>query len=221
MRRMAVIHARRRHWVTAGVIALVLAGCKQSEPAPDPSATPSEESRSIFDQESTGGQQDASVPAELPPLEITISFADGTSELTEAALAELANVLKSQQVIEGGLVTLGGHSNSGGSDAANLRASENRADAVRSFLVKNGIAEDRITVIAFGEQNPIEPNALPNGEPNEEGRAANRRVELRVETGKPATGEDTDRKETLIETLAKPEPGEETSTAKSSPAPAQ
>ncbi len=62
---------------------------------------------------------------------------------------------------------------------------------------ERGIAETRIEVIALGEQNPIEPNALPDGAPNEAGRAANRRVELSVlvpendpaakPTGEPAT----------------------------------
>ena len=35
-------------------------------------------------------------------------------------------------------------------------------------------------MIAVGEQNPIAPNALPDGEPNEPGRARNRRVELEI-----------------------------------------
>ena len=67
---------------------------------------------------------------------------------------------------EGGEIILRGHSDSGGSDDGNLRASQARAEAVRDWLVDNGIDSERITVIAFGEQNPAAPNALPDGSPN-------------------------------------------------------
>jgi OOP family OmpA-OmpF porin len=61
-----------------------------------------------------------------------------------------------------------------------LRAGLERAEAVRDWLIEMGVAEDRSEVLTFGEQNPIEPNALPDGTPNEEGRAANRRVEILI-----------------------------------------
>jgi OOP family OmpA-OmpF porin len=78
-------------------------------------------------------------------------------------------------------------------------ASLARAEAVRDWLVENGVAEDRIRTIAFGEQNPIAPNARPDGTPDEDGRAANRRVEIEVLTREPPTIED---EPTLAETLA-------------------
>ena len=131
-------------------------------------------------------------------LETRVLFADGV-ELTEEARAELATVIASPQVSKGGRITLRGHSDSGGSDEANVRASQERAEAVRDWMVENGVAEERITVIAFGEQNPAEPNALPDGTPNEEGRAANRRVE--IEVAAPA-GEGAEKAPTLAETLA-------------------
>ena len=184
---------------------LLIAGCKVSEedPAPDPEA--SEAPRSIFQEEPDEGGM---LPQpKLPPLETTLSFADGTPELTEAVRAELATVLDSAQVEAGGRIVLRGHSDSDGGDEENLDASRARAEAVRDFLVENGIAEERIEVIAFGEQNPVAPNALPDGSPNEEGRAANRRVELVVQTGRSAQ-----RQQTLIETLTSEE-------AEGSPAP--
>jgi len=78
-------------------------------------------------------------------------------------------------------LTLGAHSDTGGNDKANIDASESRGLAVAAWLIERGIAEERISVIAFGEQNPIEPNALPDGSTNEAGRAANRRVEMVVD----------------------------------------
>ncbi|MBX7528338.1 OmpA family protein [Qipengyuania vesicularis] len=177
----------------AGV--LILAGCKVNEAEPEPEASPTDGPRSIFQQDPADGGV-APAPT-LPPLEMTLSFADGTPELTEAVRAELATIVDSPQVEAGGPIVLRGHSDSQGSDEENLDSSRERAEAVRDFLVESGISASRIRVIAFGEQNPIAPNALPDGSPNEEGRAQNRRVEVTVVTGR--SGE---RQQTLIETLS-------------------
>ena len=131
-------------------------------------------------------------------LETRILFPEG-ADLTEDARAELATVLASSQVTDGGAIVLRGHSDSGGGDEANMRVSLARAEAVRDWLVENGIAEDRISVIAFGEQNPAVPNALPDGTPDEEGRAANRRVEIEVRSPDRAA---QDSRPTLAESLA-------------------
>lgn len=177
--------------------ALALAGCKAKEEVPEPEATPTDAPRSIFQED--GGKPVMPAPT-LPPLEMTLSFADGTAELTEAVRADLATIVDSPQIEAGGAIVLRGHSDAGGDGEANLEASRERAEAVRDFLLEAGIAEERIEVIAFGEQNPIEPNALPDGTPNEEGRATNRRVEVTVETGRKEK-----REQTLIETLSTPE----------------
>lgn len=184
-----------RNWL-AGVAACVMLGACSSGDAPEPQATPTEGPRSIFQDDkgqAGGGGVD---PESLRPLETTISFADGTPELTEASRAELATIIDSPQMGMGGAIVLRGHSDSEGSDEANLKASLLKAQAVRDFLVENGVARERIEVIAFGEQNPVAPNALPDGSPNEEGRATNRRVEVTVETGR-----NVERRPSLIETI--------------------
>ena len=114
-----------------------------------------------------------------PPLELVLPFPEG-ADLSPRAERLLQDVLTSEALAEGWPVTLGGHTDSGGNDQANLRSSRARAEAVAAWLVEQGVADERITVIAFGEQNPIAPNALPDGNSNEEGRRANRRVELRI-----------------------------------------
>ena len=197
--------------LAGGSALLVLGACRggEAEPTPEPTETPADANRSIFDEDGPSGEAQERVEESLPPLETTISFADGTDELTEAAQAELATVIRSEQVARGGRIILGGHSDAGGSDAVNERASQRRAEAVRDFLIESGLDEARIVIIAFGEQNPIEPNALKNGEPNEAGRAANRRVEIKVETEASAETSETDnemREQTLIETLTTPTP---------------
>lgn len=117
----------------------------------------------------------------IAPLFVTIGFPDGGSELDADALGALEGVMKSQQIALDRPITLMAHSDSDGSDTANLRSSEARGLAVAKWLIDQGVAPERITVIAFGEQNPVQPNALPDGSANEEGRAANRRVEIGID----------------------------------------
>lgn len=182
---------------TLGISAalLALAACDRGS-GNDEGASETDEPKSIFRPEFQVEPIEAL--QENGKLETRVPFVDGV-ELTEEARAELATVIASPQVTKGGRITLRGHSDSGGSDEANLRASQERAEAVRDWMIENGVAEERITVIAFGEQNPAQPNALPDGTPNEEGRAANRRVE--IEVAAPA-GEAGEKAPTLAETLA-------------------
>ncbi len=71
-------------------------------------------------------------------------------------------------------VSVGGYTDSIGSEAYNERLSLRRANAVREYLERRGVAAGRMTVRGFGESNPVASNATA------EGRAQNRRVELIV-----------------------------------------
>jgi outer membrane protein OmpA-like peptidoglycan-associated protein len=67
-----------------------------------------------------------------------------------------------------------------------MQLSQERANAVKDWLVKNGnLPAPNITARGFGEQNPVAPNTNPNGSDNPAGRALNRRVSIVVE--KPAS----------------------------------
>lgn len=166
----------------------LLWGCDRAErstaPEPTPSSAASAESAqaSIIRPEIAAP---ATTPPPLEPLELTITFPDGGAELGPEQVARLKEFVASPQIGQGGPVTLGGHSDSSGTDAANLVASRKRGEAVRDWLVEYGIAEQRISLVAFGEQNPVRPNALPDGTPNEQGRADNRRVEIHVPVAAP------------------------------------
>ncbi len=72
-------------------------------------------------------------------------------------------------------VEIGGHTDSGGSEAANLKISEKRALSVKKYLEdKFNISSDRMTVKAYGSSRPIADNKI------QEGRSKNRRVEVRI-----------------------------------------
>ena len=72
-----------------------------------------------------------------------------------------------------------GHTDAKGTHPYNMRLSENRAVAVRNWLVENAsIAGSRITTQGWGETKPVAPNKKPDGSDDPEGRQKNRRVEI-------------------------------------------
>jgi outer membrane protein OmpA-like peptidoglycan-associated protein len=69
-------------------------------------------------------------------------------------------------------VRIEGHTDSSGSNQLNLRLSQQRADAVKALLIKNGIKSNQIESIGMGEDFPIAENS------SSAGKAKNRRVEI-------------------------------------------
>ncbi|QKS02023.1 OmpA family protein [Sphingomonas sp. CL5.1] len=92
----------------------------------------------------------------------------------------LDDLLHQPATAAGGRIVLRGNTDSRGSDSANLIVSRRMAEAVRDYLVKNGVDRERISVIALGERRPVAPNAHADGSDDPEGRARNRRVEIEV-----------------------------------------
>lgn len=90
----------------------------------------------------------------------------------EARLTELANRLKGEN--RNVYVEIQGHTDATGSEEYNMKLGEERAEAVRRFLSKQGLALNRMATISYGEAEPIAPND------NRAGRAQNRRVALIV-----------------------------------------
>lgn len=71
-------------------------------------------------------------------------------------------------------ITVYGHTDNVGTEAANQKVSDQRADAVAKYLNKNGIANERITAKGMSFTMPVADNAT------DEGRAQNRRVEIYI-----------------------------------------
>ncbi|MGB7373415.1 OmpA family protein [Pontixanthobacter sp.] len=176
---------------TLAVTVLTVAACKPAQDTePQTRAADAPEPISIV---RADADIDLPVPeAVLEPLELTVPFADGGDALSGDAREVLDRLISSEELAAGGVITLRGHTDAAGSDTANLRASQGRADAVADWLMEKGVAQSRIRTIAFGEQNPVKPNALPNGEPDEAARAANRRVEVMVSIPEDATAQSSD-----------------------------
>jgi len=90
----------------------------------------------------------------------------------EARLTELANRLKSEN--RNVYLEIQGHADATGSEEYNMRLGEERAEAARRFLARQGVALNRMATISYGEEEPAAPND------SQEGRAQNRRVVIVV-----------------------------------------
>ena len=95
------------------------------------------------------------------------TFQQQTYPVLEAMLGILKQYPSTKFALEG-------HTDSDGKDAANLTLSENRAAAVKNYLIEKGIGSDRLTSAGFGETKPIDTNKTKAGKAN------NRRVEVKL-----------------------------------------
>lgn len=97
----------------------------------------------------------------------------------ESALSKVAEVIRAYPKSP---VKIVGFTDSKGSAQYNLKLSENRANSVKTWLVKNGgTSESRITTVGLGAAYPVAANTNPDGSDDPAGRQKNRRVEIRIQ----------------------------------------
>ncbi len=104
-----------------------------------------------------------------------ILFETNSSELSERSkfiLKEFSSFLIENPTSK---IMIQGHTDDDGEDAENLKLSENRAKAVKDYLITLNIKSDRMTAKGFGEMMPKLPNST------DENRAKNRRTDFVLE----------------------------------------
>jgi OOP family OmpA-OmpF porin len=104
---------------------------------------------------------------------VGLSFDSGSAVIKTAQFDLLGKVEKAIAMFPDSVITVEGHTDSFGSDDANLELSQRRADAVRAYLVaRMQLPPYRISAMGYGEQRPIASNDTAAG------RAKNRRIDL-------------------------------------------
>lgn len=103
-----------------------------------------------------------------------ILFASGSAKLLESSYGELDKLAMELTKRPAVNIEISGHTDNVGGEKSNQILSENRAKAVRDYLVTKGIAEGRLSFKGYGQAKPVAGNDM------EEGRKQNRRVEFVV-----------------------------------------
>ncbi len=104
-----------------------------------------------------------------------IYFEFGDTKVSLESLPILKAILKRMQESKRMKIEIAGHTDSVGDSQTNQWISQKRAEAVRIWLIENGISSDRVDAKGYGENSPMATND------NElEGRELNRRIEVIV-----------------------------------------
>ncbi len=129
-----------------------------------------------FRGEVTATQKDNGVSIVIPGV---ILFESAKADLEDSARSMLTQLVEALQEIGEASVSVEGHSDDrpiqGGEFNSNWELAAARATMVTRYLLSQGLAEERLRAISYGQSRPIADNGTLDG------RAANRRVELRVE----------------------------------------
>jgi putative exosortase-associated protein (TIGR04073 family) len=101
-------------------------------------------------------------------------FAVGSSQLSKPATVRLQEVAKVLRNSPKAQIVVAGYTDSTGSPLYNQELSRKRAEAVRTYLVRQGVGSQRIEMAGYGDASPVASNDTSVG------RMSNRRVEIEV-----------------------------------------
>jgi outer membrane protein OmpA-like peptidoglycan-associated protein len=104
---------------------------------------------------------------------VGLNFGVAQSTIEPQYFALLTRVQQAIRTFPDATITIEGHTDSYGSDETNLALSNDRAQAVRQYILANmGLDRSQVSAVGYGESRPIASNET------EEGRAKNRRIDL-------------------------------------------
>lgn len=103
-----------------------------------------------------------------------LNFDFGKSTIRENSFPALDKLAKTLVEAKNWKIDIDGHTDDKGSDSFNQKLSQDRANAVKSYLVSKGVTADTIIATGFGETKPIVKND------SDANRERNRRVEFKI-----------------------------------------
>ena len=112
--------------------------------------------------------------AKLEELFKTVYFETNKASFKSETIAKLNEAIAIIVKYPTAKFAISGHTDSIGNDAYNLKLSEERAQAVKNYLISKGVSSNNLTAKGYGETQPVESNMYNAG------RAANRRVDIKL-----------------------------------------
>jgi OOP family OmpA-OmpF porin len=103
-----------------------------------------------------------------------IFFENASAKLKTTSYLQLNELVLVLNRYDGTNLQIEGHTDSNGSDAYNIKLSQERMESVKQYLISKGMTGTRLLALGFGEGKPIATNKTAAG------RAKNRRVELKT-----------------------------------------
>jgi OOP family OmpA-OmpF porin len=166
-------------------------GCP--DPDNDADGVPDAQDKCPTEKETPNGyKDDDGCPDELPAAvkKFTgvikgINFKANSADIQKSSFKVLNDAVKVMKDYPDLRIEISGHTSSEGNAAKNLKLSQDRAAAVKVYIVAQGIADERIITVGYGSDKPIADNKTAKG------RQQNRRIEFRLLTqadNQPATG---------------------------------
>ncbi len=104
----------------------------------------------------------------------TVNFESGRSVIKADSIALIEALATASKACAGTQIEVAGHTDQTGGDAANMRLSEERANAVVAALTVRGVPVERLAPKGYGETKLVDPAMTPDA------LAKNRRIEFRV-----------------------------------------
>ena len=135
---------------------------------------PDSDGDSVLDKDDQCPEVAEEVQKQLNEYARTILFDTGRSSLKAESTSVFVDIIQILNEYPTARFRVEGHTDSVGRESTNQRLSDERANAVRDFLIDKGIDASRLEAQGFGESNPIAPNNTRAG------RAQNRRVEINL-----------------------------------------
>lgn len=103
-----------------------------------------------------------------------IVFSPNKATIAAKSFYLLENLIAAAKICPNVKIQVEGHTDAIGNNTTNLALSQKRAEAVRDYLVQNGLSPEKVSAVGYGEERPITHNDTP------EARAKNRRIEFVV-----------------------------------------
>jgi len=166
---------------------LLFAGCAKKSTTTEPTQgqvevkddtqwTPPEQQESAVDEATLAAEAQARAKAEAVQelTNVTIHFPFNSYELSDEARSVLAQKATILRKFDGVNVVIEGHCDERGTEEYNLALGERRARAAYEHMVILGVEPERMKIVSFGEEYPVDPGH------NETAWAKNRRDEFMV-----------------------------------------